>query len=158
MAQSIRENGRVETYDPDEPCKPVTLYDEGLKYFQTRQVEADSYRIFADSYRKSGVVGISIDPQDQVEKGMTGTTHDESGEAAGYTTQQIANAERQRIAYEDSKLNHAANSAASMIGQMLSTENTVYTEDVCRWRSAVDQLLGKHTTTSTGYPTPAAPC
>ncbi len=160
-AQSIRENGRVATYklndDGTDSCHADTLETEGLKYYQTRQVEADSYRIFADSYRKSGVVGIGTDPQDQVEKGMTGTTHEESGEMAGYTTQQIANAERQRMAYEDSKMNHAANSAASMVGQMLSTENEVYSQDVQRWRTAVDNLLVRHNTTSTGFPAVSPP-
>ena len=144
-AQSIRENGRVSTYKLDdngnESCHALTLEQEGLKYFQTRQVEADSYRIFADSYRKSGVVQIGTDPIDLVEKGITGTTHDESGELAGYTAQQIANAERQRIAYEDSKVNHAANSSASMIGQMLSAEVAPADTDVQRWRDAVDRLL-----------------
>ena len=121
---------------------------EGLKYFQTRQVEADSYRIFADSYRKSGIVQIGLDSNDNIEKGLTGNTNEAEGELAGYTAQQIANAERQRIAYEDSKINHAANSSASMIGQMLSAEVAPADADVDRWRNAVDRLLSKHTTTS----------
>ncbi len=150
-AQSIRENGKVETYklndDGTESCHADTLANEGLKYYQTEQVKADSYRIFADSYRKSGVVGIGTDPQDLVEKGMTGTTHEEVGEIAGYTVQQIANAERQRIAYEDSKVNHAANSSASMIGQMLSAEVAPADADVQRWRDAVDRLLVTYSTT-----------
>ncbi|RLG28810.1 hypothetical protein DRO03_08900 [Methanosarcinales archaeon] len=149
MAASLRENGRVKTYDADEPCKPIAMEDEGLKYFQTKQVQADSQRIFSDTYRKSGVVQLGIDPDDAVFKGLTGNTHNEDGELAGYTAQQTANAERTRIAFEDSKVNHAANSSASMIGQMLSAEVAPADADVQRWRDAVDRLLDTYHTTPT---------
>ena len=151
-AASIRDNGRVNAYKQDingDTCHPESLENEGLKYFQTKQVEADSYRIFADAYRKSGVVQLGIDAgNDGVYKGLSGTTNNSSGEAAGYTAQQSANAERQRIAYEDSKLNHAANSSASMIGQMLSAEVTPYADDVKQWRAAITALLKQHSTTN----------
>ncbi len=151
-AQSIRENGRVENYKIDEhgdkTCHPLDLKDEGLKYTQTKQVAADAYKIFADAYRKSGVVQVGTDT-DGITKGLTGTSHDQYGEVAGYTAQQTSNAERQRIAYEDSKLNHAANSSASMIGQMLSAEVDIWDSDVAMWRQAVNGLLTKHSTTST---------
>jgi len=148
MAASIRENGRASAYDPDDPCRPIALEDEGLKYYQTKQVQADSYRISADTYRKSGVVKIGVDPDDSILKGLDGTTHTSHGTAAGYTVQQTENAERQRIAYEDSKINHAANSSAAMIGQMLSAEVAPADADVQRWRDALDRLLTKHSTTS----------
>ena len=147
MAQSIRENGRATAYDPANPCKPVELDNDGLKYYQTKQVAADSYRIFADAYRKSGVVHVGVDSSDNITKGLSGNTNAESKEAAGYTAQQIANAERQRIAYEDSKVNHAANSSASMIGQMLSAEVPPETVDVERWRRAVERLLTPYSST-----------
>ncbi len=150
LAQSIRENGRVKYYDPEDECKPTELYDEGLKYYQTEQVQADSYRLYADAYRKSGKVAVGIDSTDGYTKGLSGTTHNSSGEAAGYTVQQSANAERQRIGYEDSKINHAANSSSSMIGQMLSSEVAPAGEDVNRWRSAIDKLLTKHSSTAGG--------
>jgi len=150
LAGSIRENGRVETYvqeDGGDTCKPNTLENEGLKYHQAKQVEADTYKIQSDSYRKSGVVAIGVDTQDNVVKGLTGTTHENVGEIAGYTAQQSANAERQIIAYEDSKRNHAANSTASMMGQMLSAEVSPAEVDVDRWREAVDFLNTSHTST-----------
>ncbi len=137
IASSIRDNGRVEFYKQDadgDTCHPEKLEDEGLKYYQTKQVIADSYRIFADSYRKSGVVVVGTDGTDGVEKGL-------SGDQYGYTQQQINNAERQRIAYEDSKVNHAANSSATMIGQMLSNEVTPDTATVDLWRTAVTRLV-----------------
>ncbi len=150
IAGSIRDNGTVAGYDPDDPCKPMYLNNEGLKYQQTLQVEAATYQIFADAYRKSGVVDIGVDNADQVLKGLSGTTHDQSGETAGYTAQQTANAERQRIAYEDSKRNHAANSSASMIGQMLSAEVPSNAQDVDAWRAAIAYLNTSHSTTAQG--------
>ena len=165
IAASIRENGSVAVYDAENSCKPLILNKEGLKYYQTKQVQADSYRIAADTYRKSGVVeiggkrvlnnawiddGHGTDPDvngqpryldEVIMIGVSGTTHKDSGEVAGYTAQQTANAERQRIAYEDSKVNHAANSSASMIGQMLSAEVAPAESDVGMWRDAVRLLL-----------------
>ena len=85
MTASLRENGRVKTYDADEPCKPIAMEDEGLKYFQTKQVQADSQRIFSDTYRKSGVVQLGVDTDDNVFKGLTGNTNEADGELAGYT-------------------------------------------------------------------------
>lgn len=139
-AASIRDNGRVQTYEAD-GCKVASLYDEGLKYEQIKQVEADVYRIHADNFRKSGIVVIGRDPDDNVVKGL-------SGDEDGYTYQQIINAERQRIAYEDSKRNHVANSTASMIGQMLTAEEAPSAEDVQRWREAIDYLNTSHSSTS----------
>ncbi len=131
-AGSIRENGEVATFAED-GCTPLTLKDEGVKYEQTQQIIADTYTRFADAYRKSGVVQVGIDAQDSVKKGL-------SGDDAGYTNQQTKNAERMRLAYEDAKRQHVANSTASMIGQMLTAEIAPNQADVQRWRDAVDFL------------------
>jgi hypothetical protein len=141
-AKSIRENGSIAAMEAD-GCNVKTLNNEGLLYEQIQQVIAATYQTFSDSYRKSGKVVIGKDPVDQIIKGM-------SGDDNGYTWQQQVNAERQRIAYEDSKINHAANSAATMIGQLLSAEALVasHDQDVERWRNAMDRLLQKHSTTS----------
>ena len=138
---SIRANGYVTSTEED-GCTVKTLDDTGLLYNQTKQVKGATYQVFADAYRKSGNVLIGVDTNDSVLKGL-------SGDLNGYTNQQQQNAERQRIAYEDSKVNHAANSSASMIGQMLSAEIAPNELDVDRWRTAVDRLLAKHSTTST---------
>ena len=138
---SIRANGYVTSTEVD-GCTVKTLDNTGLLYNQTKQVKGATYQVFADAYRKSGNVLIGVDTNDSVLKGL-------SGDQNGYTNQQQQNAERQRIAYEDSKVNHAANSSASMIGQMLSAEIAPNELDVDRWRTAVDRLLAKHSTTST---------
>jgi hypothetical protein len=141
ISGSFRENGKPNGYEAD-GCKPTGLEDTGLKYEQTKQVEAATYQIFADAYRKSGVVQVGTDSSDSVKKGL-------SGNDDGYTNQQSKNAERQRIAYEDSKRNHAANSAATMIGQLLSSETLSDSnkEDIERWREALDFLNTSHSST-----------
>ncbi len=118
ISESIRENGRVATYDSD-GCTPLTLTNEGLKYHQTRQVEGATYQIYADAYRKSGVVMIGTDVQDNITKGLSAPT---TAVTSGYTNQQTLNAERQRQAYEDSKINHMLNALGVITGQLLSSE------------------------------------
>ena len=139
-AGSIRDNGTVASYGTD-GCTVSTLGTNGLKYEQTQQVKGATYQIMSDAFRKSGVVTMGVDASDGYTKGMT-------GDDDGYTNQQSKNAERLRIAYEDSKLNHAANSSAAMIGQMLTAEIAPNEADVQLWRDAVSGLTLKHSTTS----------
>ena len=141
ISGTFRENGVPTGYEAD-GCKPTGLDDTGLKFHQTKQVMGATYQVYADAYRKSGMVTIGVDTADNVSKGI-------AGDDGGYTNQQVKNAERQRIAYEDSKSNHAANSAATMIGQLLSSEtlSASNAQDIDRWRVAVDKLNTPHSST-----------
>ena len=143
ISGSYRENGIPTGYEAD-GCKPTGLDDTGLKFHQTKQVMGATYQIYADAFRKSGIVQVRADTNDDVVKGMV-------GDDDGYTNQQSKNAERQRIAYEDSKLNHAANSSATMIGQLLSSEtlSTNNAQDIELWRDTVTKLNTPHSTTDT---------
>lgn len=145
LSGTIRENGMYAT-DAD-GCKVLSVDNTGLKYAQTRQVDAATYQAQADAFRKSGVVDIGIDLSDGVTKGVSGSIDPIT---SGYTCQQTLNAERQRIAYEDSKRTHAANSASAMIGQLLSSEtfSADNAADVERWRTAMDALNTSHSSTS----------
>jgi hypothetical protein len=140
VSASIRDNGKPTGFEAD-GCTPTGLEEDGLKYYQTQQSKADSYSRYADAYRKSGVVEVGTDIADGLTKGL-------SGDEAGYTHQQEINAERLRVAYEDSKRNHAANSSATMISGMLSAEIAPNEQDVQRWRDAVDYLNHSHSSTS----------
>lgn len=140
---SIRDNGTVASYDAD-GCKVTSLNPNGLKYEQTKQVEAATYQSLADAYRKSGVITIG-DGADGVLKGLS----DAYPSYSGYTDQQIKNAERQRIAYEDSKVNHAANSISATVGQMLSADVAPDDGLVLKLNNAIDALLSPHSTTAT---------
>ena len=114
ISGSFRDNGVPIGYEAD-GCKPTGLDDTGLKYHQTKQVEGATYQVYADAYRKSGVVQIGTDITDNNVKGL-------SGDEAGFTNQQIQNAERQRIAYEDSKINHMVNGSATLLGQQAASD------------------------------------
>lgn len=113
-----------------------SVADVALKQEQTKQVKASEYQILSDAYRKSGHVVISTDA-DGYTKGTS--TY---GSYGGYTDQQIKNAQRQLEAYDDSMRNHAANSAATVIGHLLASEtlSTSNEQDVARWRMAIDYL------------------
>ena len=132
LSTSIRENGRVETYDATNPCKPLTLMNEGVKYDQKEVYQAQTYTALADAFRKSGIVTIGT-TVDGVKKGT-------AGDALGYTDAQDKYARRQIKSFEDSKRNHAANAMSQMIGQMLSAEVAPTAEDTARWRTAIDYL------------------
>lgn len=132
LAGSIRDNGRVATYDANNTCVPLTLQPEGTKYEQELYIESQKYANLADAYRKSGVVAIGADT-DGILKGL-------SGDNLGYTDAQEEFARRQVKSFEDSKRNHAANAMSQMIGQMLSAEVAPDAADVARWRSAIDYL------------------
>ena len=133
LAGSIRDNGRVATTDVNNPCIPLTLHDEGSKFEQALFIQSQKYANLADAYRKSGIVTIGT-TADGVNKGI-------SGDNTGYTDAQEEFARRQVLSFEDSKRNHAANSMAQMIGQMLSAEVAPDAADVNRWRAAIDYLL-----------------
>ena len=133
IAGSIRDNGRVATWDAENTCVPLTLQNEGTKYQQEQFIESQKYANLADAYRKSGVVQIGAGT-DGVNKGL-------SGDNLGYTDAQEEFARRQVKSFEDSKRNHAVNAMSQMIGQMLSAEVAPDAADITRWRNAVDYLL-----------------
>lgn len=132
IAGSIRDNGRVATYDPSNSCIPITLQPEGTKYQQEQFIESQKYSNLADAYRKSGVVQVGTDTD--------GTLKGLSGDNIGYTDAQEEFARRQIKSFEDSKRNHAANAMSQMIGQMLSAEVAPDAADITRWRNAIDYL------------------
>ena len=136
VSGSYRENGKPTAYAQD-GCTPTGLDDTGLKYHQTKQVEAAAYQTFADAFRKSGVVMLGTDEDDQVYKGLSGDV----GEiTSGYTRQQTLNAERQRVAYEDAKRNHAVNASATMMGQMYAIDEDADNEVKAIFKNSLEYL------------------
>lgn len=133
ISGSIRDNGRVATWDANNPCVPLALQNEGTKYQQELFIESQKYANLADAYRKSGVVQIGTDT-DGTRKGL-------SGDNMGYTDAQEEFARRQVKSFEDSKRNHAVNAMSTMIGQMLSAEVAPDAADITRWRNGIDYLI-----------------
>lgn len=132
IAGSIRDNGRVATYDPVNTCMPLTLQDEGTKYRQELAIAAQEYASLADTYRKSGIVALGVDT-DGERKGL-------SGDIAGYTNAQESFARRQIKSFEDSKRSHAANATSQMIGQLLASEVAPDPAYVAQWNAAISYL------------------
>jgi hypothetical protein len=145
LAASMRENGKVKTYDIADPCRPTSLEDEGLKYTQIQNYEANMYSSLADAYRKSGVVTMAKDSQDGMFKGF-------SGDDNGHTLAQTQVALRQVVGFEDSKRNHAVNSSSQTIGQMIAAEATLDPVIVDNYNKGMEYLLSDSPTVTPGGP------
>lgn len=131
MAGSMRKNGRVATMAAD-GYTPVTLQDEGAEWVQMKGVEAQTYGVLADTYRKSGTVVIGT-AADGVVKAST-------GDALGYTNAQDMFARRQILSFEDSKRSHAANAVSQLIGQLVASEIVPAAPYVQQWDKALAYL------------------
>jgi len=132
IAGSIRENGKVATYEDENKCKPSSLFDEGLKYEQTLQVNGSTYQILADAYRKSGIVQIGVE---------SGTTKGIDSNRDGHTYAQTAVANRQVLSFEDSKRNHAVNASSQTIGQMIASDAPLDDQIVQNYNKGMEYLL-----------------
>jgi len=135
LAGSLRENGRIAAWQDGDPstCTPIKLEDEGLKYQQTEMVKAQTYGLLSDTYMKNGKVVISP---------TTGLPI--SSDNTGKVAEEIRFSERQRVSFEDSKRNHAANAASQMISGLIATETVIgnHQDLVDRWTNAMDYLNG----------------
>jgi hypothetical protein len=145
LAGSLRDNGRVMTYDPNDSCRPTSLADEGLKFTQIENYESTLYATLADSYRKSGKVVIGIDGSDGVKKGT-------SGDDRGHTSAQTKSALRQIVGFEDSKRNHAVNASSQTIGQLIASEAALDPVIVDNYNKGMEYLLSDSPTIMPGGP------
>ena len=132
LSGSFRENGRPKTYSDTDKCIPTSLYDEGLKWEQTLQVDASTYQILADAFRKSGVVQLGTEGGQL--KGI-------SGDNDGHTKSQTSVANRQVLSFEDSKRNHAVNASSQTIGQMVAAEAPVDDDIIRNYNKGMEYLL-----------------
>lgn len=134
VADMIMEDGKVVTRDADGVI--TGLDGTGLKAGQYEQIINDIYIQRADSYRKSGIVQIGVDLNDNITKGI-------AGDLNGQSYWQMKVTERQEKGFDDNMRQHAANSASQMISFMLSGDaaDSIQAADVTRWRNAVDYLL-----------------
>ena len=110
----------------------------GTDVVSAEQGKAATYSTLASSAKRDGNVTITRDPISGHVSSLTPTTPNNQI----LTGAQIDVAVRQEKAFDDNKVQHAANSSSTMIGMLLSTENTasLTTADVDLWRSAVTEL------------------
>lgn len=115
---------------------PEVQYDVyGTKYEAIRQAKANVYNTYASSYRGNGYVTVNLNADGT----LAGTT---TGDANGLTTAQTAVAVRQEVGFDDNMRQHVANSSASMMSMLLSTEASGidYAPYLAKWSTSIDYL------------------
>ena len=150
LAGSLRDNGRVAAYDATDSCRPTMLVEEGLKFTQIENYEANIYSTLADAFRKSGKVTISTDGSDGIVKGFAGDDN-------GHTNAQTQVALRQVVSFEDSKRNHAVNASSQTIGQIIAAEASLDPVIVNNYNTAMSYLLSNSPTLMPGGPSELTP-
>jgi hypothetical protein len=118
---------------------PETAFKaKGSKYEQTQQMKSSVYATFAKSFRESGVVSWSLDPN----SGKVASITDVAPTTPGLTKAQENVAIRQKTAFDDNMVQHSANSSANMIGLLLSSnqQGNITLADATKWRTAVNYL------------------
>ena len=111
--------------------------DSGTKFESIRMAQANVYNGYATSYRQNGLVTLATDDKGWLEYGT-------SGDNNGLLTQQYKVAVRQEQAFDDNMRQHAANSSASMISMLLSTDDEIpgLAGYVSAWEESVSYLNG----------------
>jgi len=118
---------------------PATaVADQGTKWEQMQQLKMSVYATLAKSYRENGTITWTVDPATN----KINTISDLAPTTPGLTKRQEQVAIRQEKAFDDNKVQHAANSSANMIGLLLSASNSgaLTASDVTKWRTSIDYL------------------
>jgi len=116
----------------------AAVADKGTKWEQMQQLKMSVYATLAKSYRENGTITWTVDPGTN----KINTITDLAPTTPGLTKRQEQVAIRQEKAFDDNKVQHAANSSANMIGLLLSASDpgALTTSDVTKWRTAIDYL------------------
>ena len=113
-------------------------FDEaGTKYESIKMAQANVYNGYATAYRQNGLVSIVTDTKGYV---TTGTTADTTG--INYWQAKVA--ERQEMGFDDNMRQHVANSSATMVSMLLSSEDASLSTQaqtvLDKWSTAVNYL------------------
>ena len=118
------------------------LIEDGTKVQENKMAKASLYTTYAKSYRQDGIVMPIVSD-------TTGYMTTAAGDDYGQSYWQNMVTERQWKGFDDNMRQHVANSSASMISMLLSTEvelPTATTEYLNQWDSSLSYLnntLGK---------------
>lgn len=109
--------------------------DSGLKYEANRKAKADIHIAYTSGYNANGYVAYNVDDTGKF-------TSAPVGDGAGLAPAQTAVAIRQKAGFDDNKRQHVANSSASMMSMLLSTEASGidYTSYLAKWSNSIDYL------------------
>ena len=136
QAELYRDYG-VNIANLDPSSTTIAFDDYGAKHEAITMAKADTYNKYASSFRQNGVVTLDMSPGN----GYLGTST--IGTSYGLVTQQYNVAVRQEKGFDDNMRQHAANSSASMISMLLSTDTSVnVTPYLGSWTSALNYLNG----------------
>ena len=118
---------------------PTGAYSSyGIKVETIKMSQANVYNGYATAYRQNGVVLPSIDS-------TTGwLTNQTTGDTTGLSYWQTQVAERQKKGFDDNMRQHIANSSATMVSMLLSSEEAALVDDasaaLTKWTTAVNYL------------------
>ena len=118
-------------------------FDEaGTKYESIKMAQANVYNGYATAYRQNGLVSIVTDTKGYV---TTGTTADTTG--INYWQAKVA--ERNEQGFDDNMRQHVANSSATMVSMLLSSEDASLSTEaqtvLDKWSCSVNYLNGDTT-------------
>lgn len=116
----------------------TAVSDQGTKWEQMQQLKMSVYATLAKSYRENGTITWTVDAATN----KINTITDLAPATPGLTKRQEQVAIRQEKAFDDNKVQHAANSSANMIGLLLSASDpgALTASDVTKWRTSIDYL------------------
>ena len=117
--------------------------EDGTKHEGVRQLKANVANTYSTMFRNNGYVAITTDT-------LGFLTNATSGDTNGLTSAQTDVAIRQEQGFDDNKRQHVANSAATMMSMLLSTEKSGidYVPHLAKWTTAIDYLNTNHATTA----------
>jgi len=107
----------------------------GTKHESIRLAQANVYNGYAAAYRQNGYVAVNLDTDGMIDTGTTGDTD-------GLVYWQTRVAERNEQGFDDNMRQHVANSSATMISMLLSTEASGidYAPYLANWSNAITYL------------------
>jgi hypothetical protein len=122
-----------------------TDYNEtyGTKAEELRLAKANVYNQYSSGWRQNGLVNIALD-SDGFLTGSTTSGDDDTAGYAGLSYWQTRVAERNERGFDDNMRQHVANSSASMMSMLLTTEiaGIDYGPFIAQWGNAIGYLNG----------------
>ena len=142
QAQLYRDFGAIPdqlTYTKEELDTIDYDTNYGTKYESIRLAQGNVYNTYANAYRQNGMVALAYKANGDLDSAT-------NGDLEGLTYWQTRVAERQKQGFDDNQRQHVANSSASMISMLLSTDASGidYTPYLADWTLAIDYLNTDH--------------
>lgn len=137
QAELLRDFGaNTSTLSTATTIVPSNVFTEtGTKVETIKMSQASRYNTYASSFRSNGYVSVPLNADGTLSVNATGDNN-------GLVTAQTAVAVRQKEGFDDNMRQHVANSSASMISLLLSTEagGIDYTPYLASWSGATNYL------------------